>query len=74
MTIKEFLSMPQGYTPEQWQKELKHRKRIEVRLRKLSTDRDFLEDSYAMTGEMKIKEQLDEIISEMDKLRSKLDK
>lgn len=74
MTIEEFLSMPQGYTPEQWQKELKHRKRIEARLRKLSTNRDFLEDSYDMTGDMKIKEQLDEIISEMDKLRSKLGK
>ena len=66
--------MPQGYTPEQWQKELKHRKRIEAKLRKLSTDRDFLEDSYAMTGDMKIKKQLDETISKMKKLKSELSK
>ncbi len=74
MTIKEFLSMPQGYTPEQWQKELNHRKRIEAKLRKLSTDRDFLEDSYIMTCDTKIKKQLDETISKMEKLKSELSK
>ena len=74
MTLREFLSMPQGYTPEQWQKELNQRKRIESKLRKLSTERDFLEDSYVMTGEAKIKRQLDETISKIEKLKSELSK
>ena len=72
MTLTDLLSMPQGYTPEQWQKELNRKKRIEKKLRKLSTDLDFCLDGYDMTGKEKFKEQADQIKSEMDKLEKML--
>jgi len=72
MTLTDILSMPQGYTPEQWQKELDRKKRIEKKLRKLSTDLDFYLDGYDMTGKEKFKEQADQIKFEMDKLKKNL--
>ena len=72
MTLTDILSMPQGYTPEQWQKELNRKKRIEKKLTKLSTDLDFCLDGYDMTGKEKFKEQADQIKFEMDKLKKNL--
>lgn len=72
MTLTDLLSMPQGYTPEQWQKELNRKKRIEKKLMKLSTDLDFCLDGYAMTGKEKFKEQADQIKTEMDMLKKML--
>ena len=36
MTLAEFFSMPAGWLPEDWEKELKRRKRLERRLSKAS--------------------------------------
>lgn len=72
MTITDLLSMPQGYTPEQWQKELDRKNKIEKKLHKLSVDLDFCLDGYAMTGKEKFKEQANQIKSEMDKLNKQL--
>lgn len=72
MTLTDILSMPQGYTPEQWQKELNRRKRIENKLIKLSVDRDFCLDSYSMTRNEKFKNQADRIISKMEQLKKEL--
>ena len=72
MTWTDILSMPQGYTPEQWQKEINRRKRIENKLIKLSVDRDFCLDSYSMTGNEKFKNQLESIMSEIERLKKQL--
>lgn len=40
MTIHELLTMPVGYLPDEWEKELKRRKNVEKRVRKLSDEID----------------------------------
>ena len=40
MTIQELLMMPVGYLPEEWEKELVRRKKVEKRVRKLSDEID----------------------------------
>ena len=72
MTWTDILSMPQGYTPEQWQKELNRRKRIERKIYKLSEERDFCEDSYSMTSDEKFKERLSSVLIEIENLKNKL--
>ena len=40
MTMHELLTMPVGVLPDEWEKELKRRKNVEKRIRKLSDEID----------------------------------
>ena len=68
MTIKDFLKMPTGMTPEQWEETLKEQEKIRKKIIRLSNERDSLEDGYELTGDKKFKDNLDKVNSKIDKL------
>lgn len=72
MKIDDFLRMPVGMTPEQWEAELKRQENIKKRIRNLSFQRDDYEDSYAMTGDQKWKDKLDKVNKKMQELAKQL--
>ena len=79
MTIQDLLNMPVGMTPEQWDDELKRRKRIELKLSRLSMKRDSLEDKLDVLSDEigserynKTKAELDTVLSNIENLRKRL--
>lgn len=79
MTIQDLLNIPVGMTPEQWDAELKRRKRIELKLSRLSVKRDSLEDKLDVLSDEigserynKTKAELDTVLSNMENLRKRL--
>ena len=72
MTLNDFLKMPKGMTPEEWEKELKRQEKIKREIRRLSFKRDDYEDSYSMTGDQKWKDKLDDVNNKIEKLANRL--
>lgn len=79
MTLSEFLSMPKGMKPDEWEAELKRRNKINDRLRKLSTERydlldalDVLKDEVGSDRYNKKKSRLSEVETKIEKLKASL--
>lgn len=79
MTIQDLLSMPKGMTPDEWDKELKRRDKINKKLRNLLTDKqdtedalDVLKDEIESERYKKKETYLKEIELKIEKLRKEL--
>jgi len=75
MTIQELLMMPVGYLPDEWEKELQRRKKVEKRIRKLSDDiqweelsLDVLKDEIGSERWMKHNNRMYNLIAKRDML------
>ena len=79
MTLSEFLSMPKGMKPDEWEVELKRKDRINNQLRKLNTERydlldalDVLKDEIGSDRYNKKKSRLSEVEAKIEKLKASL--
>ena len=79
MTLSEFLSMPKGMKPDEWEVELKRRNKINNQLRKLSTERydlldalDVLKDEVGSDRYNKKKSMLSEVETKIEKLKASI--
>ena len=80
MTLQDIMSMPKGMTPEQWEKELKRRERIQKKLYRLSLERDDYQDKLDVLSceegserYNRTKEQLNKITVTTEKLRKEIE-
>lgn len=80
MTIQDILSMPKGMTPEQWEKELKRRDRIQKKLYRLTVERDCYGDKLDVLsceeGSERYnwtKKQLEKVTATIEKLRKEIE-
>ena len=74
MKLEDFLKMPVGMTPEQWEYELERQDNIKKKIRALSLKRDDYEDGYALTGDQKFKDKLDKVNDKIAKLAKELER
>ena len=79
MTLSEFLSIPKGMKPDEWESELKRRNKINSQLRKLNTERydlldalDVLKDEIGSDRYNKKKSRLSEVEAKIEKLKTSL--
>lgn len=79
MTLSEFLSMPKGMKPDEWESELKRKNKINNQLRKLNTERydlldalDVLKDEVGSDRYNKKKSRLSEVETKIEKLKASL--
>jgi tetrahydromethanopterin S-methyltransferase subunit G len=79
MTLSEFLSIPKGMKPDEWESELKRRNKINSQLRKLNTERydlldalDVLKDEIGSDRYNKKKSRLSEVETKIEKLKTSL--
>lgn len=79
MTLSEFLSMPKGIKPDEWESELKRKNKINNQLRKLNTERydlldalDVLKDEVGSDRYNKKKSRLSEVETKIEKLKASL--
>ena len=79
MTLSEFLSMPKGMKPDEWEDELKRKNKINKQLRKLNTERydlldalDVLKDEIGSDRYNKKKSRLSEVEAKIEKLKASL--
>lgn len=77
MTLSEFLSMPKGMKPDEWEAELKRRNKINSQLRKLNTERydlldalDVLKDEIDSDRYNKKKSRLSDVEAKIEKLKA----
>lgn len=79
MTLSEFLSMPKGMKPDEWEAELKRKDKINNQLRKLNTEYydlldalDALKDEVGSDRYNKKKSRLSEVETKIEKLKASL--
>lgn len=79
MTLSEFLSMPKGMKPDEWESELKRKNKINSQLRKLNTERydlldalDVLKDEIGSDRYNKKKSMLSEVETKIEKLKASI--
>lgn len=79
MTLSEFLSMPKGMKPDEWESELKRKDRVNNQLRKLNIERydlldalDILKDEISSDRYSKKKSRLSEVEAKIEKLKASL--
>ena len=79
MTLSEFLSMPKGMKPDEWESELKRKNNINSQLRKLNTERydlldalDVLKDEIGSDRYNKKKSMLSEVETKIEKLKASI--
>ena len=73
MKLEDFLKMPVGMTPEQWEHELERQDKIKKKIRSLSFKRDDYEDGYALTRDQKWKDKLDKVNDKIAKLAMEIE-
>ena len=79
MTSSEFLSMPKGMKPDEWEAELKRQNKINDRLRKLNTERydlldalDVLKDEVSSDSYNNKKSRLSDVEAKIEKLKASI--
>lgn len=79
MTLSEFLSMPKGMKPDEWESELKRKNKINNQLRKLNAERydlldalDVLKDEVGSDRYNKKKSMLSDVEAKIEKLKASL--